>query len=101
MSETLETLQTKLDGNTHLIEKLQTDADAKQGAIAAAFAALQTQIVDLKAQLDAGTLNQAALDALGASIDAQATALTAVDQDIGDTPVPAETPVPVVTPPVA
>jgi len=89
MSETIDTLQAKLDANGTAITALQNTVDAVQDAAATAFAGLTTQIADLKAQLASGTpVSQAQLDALGATVDAQKAALDAVNQDVTDTPIP-------------
>jgi len=94
MSETLDTLQAKVDANAQALADVQATVDAKAGEIAASFAALQTAIDELKA----GAIAPEALDALGAALDAHAASVTALGASVTDIPVPATTDAPVDVP---
>lgn len=89
MAETIDTLTAKMEANTLAASTLQATVDTLQENAGVAFGALATQIDDLKAQLAAGTpVSQEQLNALGATIDAQAAVLQNITTDVADTPIP-------------
>ena len=89
MAETIESLQAKVAANTAAADTLQATVDAVQETAGAAFAALATQIEELKVQLGGGTaVTQAQLDTLGEALAVQSAALGVITQDVADTAIP-------------
>lgn len=59
-----------LDDLTQKAADLQAALDAEQAQIAGAIGALEATVADLKAQVAAGQLDPAKIDAIAASLDA-------------------------------
>lgn len=83
---TVAEIQAQADALASQVTDLQTSVDTVQAAIAAAVAAFEQQIEDLKAQIAAGGTDPAALQAIADKLTVAKDALAAAKADLDATP---------------